>query len=259
MGNEEIFFQVLFKNNGRLLSAQEYLDFSKEFLLKLKEFDPCFHNVYAWGKTARAGRYLQEDLSDFHEVVFKQIYSKGACYINAEGQPEKEFSLSSRCCSGYLNSYSSSKSDRDKKISISISHLGELNNVSDVLVFDFNKHLQQELNLHDLIARLEFTINNLPVLRTYIGSYEFTKIAPLPKDEALRKTVQNTIRIGWINYLWNPEVDKILPAEISRKVLPNGGVIFWLTEEKALSTNQEAVEKAIMVRDAFEKHGLIEF
>jgi len=72
----KISFLTRFKNYG--MTVQEYLDFYRNFIVCLSDFDERFKTVYSVGSTAKSCRYIKEDLSDFDEVVLSQRAAKPA-------------------------------------------------------------------------------------------------------------------------------------------------------------------------------------
>ncbi|MDR2951307.1 MAG: hypothetical protein LBV71_19130 [Prevotella sp.] len=241
---EEIDILTRFPN--REMTAREYLMFSKNILLQLKSFSSDFNALYAWGSETNMGRYLKDDLSDFESVVFNQLKDDNIAYSNPD-KSNKKFTLDSKCFIGYNNSYSTNDNYKQSQITVTIG-AGKENPSNDdvgILNFEFSEILQSKLNLPNLIQLLEFSINLVNPYYGTISSFEFGKKTNKKKDN---------IEIGWITYIFNKEVFKLLPKNVGKKILSNGGVIFWLSEERPLSTNERAVQKAIEIRNILAEH-----
>ena len=220
------------------MTTREYLKFSKNILSQLKIFSDDYKTFYAWGSEAKAGMYLKEDLSDFESVVFNQLRSDELAFINPE-KSNKDLTLDSKCHINFGNTYSINKNHKDK-IDITIS-AGSINkNEVGLLNFEFSNSLQPYLYFTDLLSLLEFSIELINPFYATISSFEFRKKVSLKDDQ---------IKIGWITYFSNKNVAEILPKWVNKKVLPNKGVIFWLSNEKVLSTNEEEVLKTTKIRD----------
>jgi len=245
-------FKILSRFPNKEMTTKEYLMFSKNILLQLKSFSSDFNTLYAWGSAPNHGTYLKEDLSDFESVVFNQLRNDEIAYSNPD-KTNKQFTLDSKCFIGYSNSYSTNKDYKQNQITITIGAGKEdvSNNDMGILNFEFSKKLQSNLSLSNLIKLLEFIIK-------IVDPYYLTIIS-----NELRRKVKvegQDCWIGWITYISNKEVAAMLPSDIvNKRVLSNGGVIFWLSEDKALSTDEKAVQKAIKIRNILAKNSLLNY
>ncbi len=242
---EEIYILTRFPNKE--MTAQEYIVFSKDILQKLQAFSPLFKTLYAWGTSATAGRYLKEDLSDFEQVVFEQLVDDERAFINPD-TTNKNLTLNSKWYSGYSNSYSTDKDYKKEQITVSISAgSNDLDNAG-ILNFEFSNKLQPKLSLQKMMELMEFCIELVNPYFITTSSFEFRK-----------KTNEESqdYKIGWINYFKDKQVKDLLPKDIKNKAFNNGGVLFWLSEEVALSTNQLAIEKAKSIQEILLPKGLL--
>ena len=113
---EKLSFMALFRDYE--MTAQEYLDFCRNFIVRLRDFDERFKTVYSVGFTAKSCRYIKEDLSDFDEVVLSQL-SRSVAYINPD-PANKKLTLQSRNRVSFVHSFSNTHKSKNK-ISVSIS------------------------------------------------------------------------------------------------------------------------------------------
>ena len=113
---EEIDLLTRFKNYS--MTVQEYLDFYRNFIVRLRDFDERFKTVYSVGFTAKSCRYIKEDLSDFDEVVLSQL-SRSVAYINPD-PANKKLTLQSRNRVSFMHFFSNTHKSKNK-ISVSIS------------------------------------------------------------------------------------------------------------------------------------------
>lgn len=247
---EEIDLLTRFKNYG--MTAQEYIDFFKNFIVCLRDFDERFKTVYSIGFTAKSCRYIKEDLSDFDEVVLSQL-SRSVAYINPDPS-NKRPTLQSKCKSNFMHSVSNTHRD-DNHVTVSITGgkiEGEEISLGAVNI-EYSKDLQETLTLDELLARLEFMVGVLPLAYAMIGhTLVMSKI-----NNGLNKNLDE-IKIGWITYTNRIETAEVLPDYVSYKKLPTG-VIFWLSDTKIAADNMEYVEKAIEVRNILAKHDLLKY
>lgn len=243
--------KILIRFPNKEMTAKEYIQFSKKILQQLKAFSDDFKTLYAWGSEVNAGKYLKDDLSDFESTVFEQLNDKEIAYMNPD-KSNKNFTLDSKCFIGYSNTYSTNKDYKLDKISITIGAGKDKAKKEDVgiLNFQFSKSLQHKLNLSKLIELLEFCIDLVNPVYAIISSFKFTNKVNKEDDN---------IEIGWITYIDNKGVANLLPKDIGKKIFPNGSVVFWLSKEKALSTDDKAVEKAIQIRNILGEKGLLNY
>ena len=246
---KKISFLTRFKDYG--MTAQEYLDFCKNFIVHLRDFDERFKTIYSWGFTAKASKYIKDDLSDFDEVVFNQL-DEGVAYINPDPN-NKKLTLQSKCKIGFMHSFSNTHYDNNQK-SVYIS-CGKINKPGlGVINFEHSKDLQNNLTLDELIIHLNFIINIVPIVYASIGYTRFI----IDVNDTNRIAHDEEIDIGWITYTNRIETAEVLPDYVSYKKLPTG-VIFWLSDTKIAADNMEYVEKAVEVRNILAKHDLLKY
>ncbi len=251
---EKLSFMALFRDYE--MTAQEYINFCKHFMIRLQAYDERFKTIYSWGLTAKKSGYIKEDLSDFDEVVFKQL-SRSIAYINPDSD-NKKLTLQSRNRVSFMHSFSNTNKSKDK-ISVSISggvcsHAAISYTGLGGIYFNYSNDLQEQLTLSELLDRLEFTVSVVPLLYSSIGYISFSNIVnELDIDKKL-----DEIKINWITYTNRIETAEVLPDYVSYKKLPTG-VIFWLSESKITADDTEYVEKAIEVRNILAKHDLLKY
>ena len=251
---EKLSFMALFRDYE--MTAQEYLDFCRSFIVRLQDFDERFKTVYSSGFSAKDCKYIKDDLSDFDEVVFSQL-DQGVAYINPD-PANKKLTLQSRNRVSFMHSFSNTHKSKNK-ISVSISggvcsHAAISYTGLGGIYFDYSNDLQEQLTLSELLDRLEFTVSVVPLLYSSIGYISFSNIVnELDIDKKL-----DEIKINWITYTNRIETAEVLPDYVSYKKLPTG-VIFWLSESKITADDTEYVEKAIEVRNILAKHDLLKY
>lgn len=247
---EEIDLLTRFKNYG--MTVQEYLDFYRNFIVRLRDFDERFKTVYSVGFTEKSCRYIKEDLSDFDEVVLSQL-SRRVAYINPDPANKKP-TLQSRCKSNFMHSVANTHRDDDcVLVRITCGRIEREEIGLGAVNIEYSKDLQETLTLDELLARLEFMVGVLPLAYAMIGH-------TLIMDEINDGLNENLdeIKIGWITYTNRIETAEVLPDYVSYKKLPTG-VIFWLSDTKIAADNMEYVEKAIEVRNILAKHDLLKY
>ena len=247
---EEIDLLTRFKNYS--MTVQEYLDFYRNFIVRLRDFDERFKTVYSVGFTEKSCRYIKEDLSDFDEVVLSQL-DKGVTYINPDPANKKP-TLQSKCRINFMHFVANThRRNNHVTVSITCGRIEEEEISLGAVNIAYSKDLQETLTLDELLARLEFMVGVLPLAYAMIGH-------TLIMDEINDGLNENLdeIKIGWITYTNRIETAEVLPNYVSYKKLPTG-VIFWLSDTKIAADNMEYVEKAIEVRNILAKHDLLKY
>lgn len=248
--------KILFRFPNVEMTAQEYLDFAKHILLSIKKFDPEFLNIYSHGFTRKSGRYLKEDLSDFHERVLKQIGEKGV-YINSDPDDIK-ISLLSKSYTHFMSSYTlERKNDEELTVGVSCGSIYK-NDFIGVIVIKLSESMQNNIRFDYILSLFSSLIAEVKPAYASVETYEFDRTVQLDgkdEDDDDDDWKQN-IEIGWITYLAKPEIIKLIPDTIDCKQTENG-VIFWFDEDKVFSDNADAVQKAIQIRNILEEHDLL--
>lgn len=242
--------RLLIRFPNQEMTAREYIAFCKHILHAFQQFAPDMATVGIWSLAKKADFYFDKKMPDFEDIILKemQIEGKEYAFIN-ENKEDKGLHLDSKSYGNFAFNFGlSNNGDESKEISISI-WAGDKSKIG-LLNVGFRNKLQPNLNLSNLLKLLEFNIDLVHPYYAIISSFKFTE--KINKEE-------NDIEIGWITYISHKEVVNLLPKNVERKVLPNGGVIFWLSEEKALSTDEIAVQKAIEIRDILGARKLLNY
>lgn len=242
--------KIIIRFHDKEMTAREYISFSKDILMQLKYFSDDFKTLYAWGTEANAGTYLKEDLTDFESVVLNQLRDDEIAYSNPD-KSNKDFTLDSKCFIGYRNSYSTNQDYKQDQITVTIEAGKESAKKNDagILNFKFSKSLQSKLDLQYLLKLLELNVNLVNPYYATVSSFKFNE--RINKDDT-------DIEIGWITYIADTKIIDLLPSDIEKKHIINRGTIFWISKEKALSTNEYDVKKGIEIRDILALKGFLD-
>lgn len=247
--------KILIRFPNKVMTAEEYLGYCKNFLLQLRKIEPRFNSVYAWGRTAKSGRYLAEDLSDFNDVVLKQL-SRGLAFINTE-QDDIKLHLHSKSYIDFHNSYSNTNSGQDE-ISIGIS-CGSIDTAPlysfGVITIYFSDDLQNKLDFNYLSSLFKLVINEANPLYASVGTFELNKLIQ-SRNRIDEEKYKENIELGWLTYLKKPELVQWLPEDVEYELIANG-IFFWLSKDRVLSNNTEAIKKGIIIRNILEEHNLL--
>lgn len=237
-------YSLILYFNSKCLTAREYVDFSKEILLRLREIDPIFTNLFGWGKKANARRQISSDMHNFDEIVFEQIRDNSIAYQNPDPK-NKEFTWQSKCFIGYSNSYSNTTRIKEGKISINITG-GQEND--GILIIDFPQYNYPQFSDYSFIRKL--FLKSISLVNADYGcviSNKFTSLVKRDKDK---------IWIGWFTYLKKREVCELLPADLMKEKTESG-IVFTLSKTMPQPTDQEIIDKALNVRNLLRDHKLI--
>ncbi len=241
--------KILIRFRNEDMTAQEYITFSKKILRALKSYSDEFKSLYAWGTEAEQGTYLKEDLSDFDQVVFKQLNNNEIAYTNPD-KTNKNFTLDSKSFVDYHNAYSTDKNYKNDQITVTISAGKENPEIDDygILNIEFSESLLPKIEFIDFINLVEYCVDLIDPIYLVVISNELRREVNLS---------ELNYWIGWINYFSDPAIAKVLPDDVERKIIPNKGVLFWLSKDKVFSTNDLEVQKAIEIRNILNKNGFL--
>lgn len=144
-------YSIILYFNSKSLTARDYIDFSKNILLKLKETDPIFTHLFGWGKKANARKQIASDMRNFDEIVFEQIRDNSIAYQNPDPN-NKEFAWQSKSFIGYSNSYSNTTRIKEGQVTVKI-NCG-MDNRSGVLIIEFPQYNYPQFCDYSFIRRL---------------------------------------------------------------------------------------------------------
>lgn len=227
------------------MTVREYIEFSKDVLMKLKDVDPIFENLFGWGKKANARKQISPDMHDFEQIVFEQIKDNSIAYQNPDLK-NREFTWDSKSFVGYSNSYSNTTRIRDGKISIKIT-CGQENSLG-ILMIKFPQYNYIQFENGDFVKTLFVKCINLtnPIYGCIVSD-EFSNIV---------KRDQDKIWIGWFNYISNKDVLNILPENIYKEYMHNG-TLFYLKKSMPEVSDVSLINKALEVRNELRKRKIL--
>lgn len=249
---------ILIRFSDKEMTGREYLKFSSKILKKLQAFSNEFEHLYTLDPTTLD---MKNESVDTIEISPENLEEKFAykledensvyAFINSD-KSDKKYNPNSKSYTGYQNSYVNSEDYFGEQIKIDISagkYQAKKEDVG-VLNFLFSESLQPKLTFDHLLKLLEFSLELVPVVEARIYTFEFS--------EKVNEWGQD-IDVGWVNYFSSPKVSTLLPNNVERKVFPNGGVLFWLSDVPVDSTNKKVVKKALEIRNILNDHGLLTY
>lgn len=234
------------------MTAEDYIQFSQKVLSHLAAFHPIFNTIYSWGETPDSSIKIEEDFSNFQEVVFDHIYDDELNYLNPDPD-DKEFHLKSKSYIAFLNSYTSNKKEDASSCSISISAGGNVAEQDKLGYINIKLPRKDHLELNEL-ATIKKLISHLSEIVELESVYVSTDNL---FDRVVDFNSNYDTEIGWLNYFKNKQVLKFIPNDISCEEVENG-VFFWLGDE-ITEPNDDIVNKAISLRDQLAENGLLNF
>jgi len=240
---------LLIRFPNKEMTVKEFIIFCKHILYSFQQFAPNIATVGIWSDDKNSNYYFDDKLSDFESIILKemQISGKEYAFIN-EDKMDKKLNLNSKSFINFSFSFSLNNASKHKILSIVI-WAGKTEEVG-ILNLEFVNTHQQNILFTQMLSLVNFCNEIINPLYATSISNEFRRKVKRPHEKYW---------IGWINYFSNKEVAGLLPNDIGKKVLPNGGVIFWLSEEKPLSTDEKIIEKAIQIRNILGEKGLLIF
>ncbi|GHT15295.1 hypothetical protein FACS189426_22740 [Bacteroidia bacterium] len=238
-------YELIIHFKSPTMTAREYLDFSKNILIRLAEFDSIFRDLFGWGTKANARRQIDPSLNDFYEIVFKQIEDKTIAYENPDPD-NKNFTLDSKCFIGYGNSYSNTTRKKDGQITVSI-EAGK-DTQTGILIIEFPECNFIRFNEYAYVRSLfQKCIQMLNPVYGYIISDAIIELNNADRNES---------EIGWFTYLGEKNILNILPDYIYKEELENG-TLFLLSKDIPDVSNRETEYKIKEIRKSLMKKNLL--
>lgn len=237
--------EIITHFNSPIMTAKEYIDFSRLIMKHLKDFHPIFEKIYSWGSQSTSWTEIEKDFSNFDSTVFQHIYDQEINYKNPNS--EKEFLPESISWAGFSNAYSNTKNAKDIKYSVSIGAGGE-----DGLGFinfqlpqlHFEEFYQSEI-IKSLIQHLLHVVDINTAYAITDGLFDQVVDFEKPYD----------VQIGWLNFFTNKKILMHLPGDIPKELTDNG-CFFWLAETID-ECSEETVKAAIKIRDSLGELGYL--
>jgi hypothetical protein len=220
------------------LTAREYIELSKSIMLGLKKFHKVFEVVNSWGDHPTSWTPIEENFSNFENIVLNHIYDDEVVYTDAAGN-KVDYSMDARSWVRFSNSYSNVKNPHEDKYLISIGAGGE-SGWGFVNIELPTSHFDEFC----LIEKLINLIANLLQIIDLEGAYVYTKTL---YDQVVDYDKDYDIEIGWLNYLKNKDALTHIPTEVFRESYKNG-ITFWLDTEISVPT-EETIFTAMKTRD----------
>lgn len=238
--------EIITRFNSPIMTAKEYIDFSRSIIQHLKDFHPIFETVYSWGGQATSWTEIEKDFSNFDSTVFQHIYDREINYKNPNS--EKEFLPESISWAGFSNAYSNTKKAKDIKYSVSVGAGGEdglgfINFQLPQLHFEEFYHSE---TIKSLIQHL-FQVVNIGTAYA-ITENLFDQIVDFEKPY--------DVQVGWLNFFTNKKILMNLPGDISKE-LTGDGCFFWLAETIG-NCSAETVKTATKIRDILGELGYLD-
>lgn len=238
------------------MTAREYIAFSKGVLLELADFDPAFHNLSSSGREPNQRTEFSKDMNDFEEKVLPQLYAKGIRYENPD--PDNwQCTMDSMSPIGFGNTYSNMDIIKDETIMVSIRG-GDKRDGKGVILINFPKvNYPQFYDYTFVLALLKKVVNYSQPERGYIMSQEFRKKVAKYYEGKELSTLSGKIFVGWLTYSASPAIDKVLPTDVDREVLPNGGTLIVLKQSLPSAESEEDILTATKIQDVLCAHALV--
>jgi len=220
------------------LTAEEYINFCKNILQSLMNFDSYFSNFGSWNLETNSAINFGDNFEDFYDKVFLQIKDKEIAFINPNSK-DKDFQNESISPFGFRTSYTpNSIIESNANISIDVSPTSSSR--SSFFLFEFpSEQIERFINIHFAMALLK----NLQIILHPIDGTIFTK----PFFHKVNKKDFDP-PIGWITYIKDSSRIKNISVDLIKE-FASDGVILILKESCPDSNDIDYVNKAIEIRD----------
>jgi hypothetical protein len=235
---------------NRTLTAREFLAFNKGLLRKLAQFDSVFGDLFIWGPSPKQKTWFAPDYSDLEEKLFPQL-GRGVEVRYQNPDPDDwGLTLDSTFLGGFRQQYyKKNKPGKDMRfVQISAGGAAGTNSVG----IEFPEINHPQFYEYDYVSAL------MKLLIEYCQPQEGLVTNGLFSDVVESDDVPGTTcTVGWLTYLENQSVDKILPPDIEREILTTGGTLITLNHSLPSAENEEDITSAIRIRDTLMKNGLL--
>ncbi|SDF90658.1 hypothetical protein SAMN05421827_10269 [Pedobacter terrae] len=223
------------------LTADQYINFCKNILKSLMNFDSYFSDFGSWNLQTNSAVYFSNDFEDFHNKVFQLINDENIAYINPNSE-DKDLHDHSISPFGFRTYYTpNSMVESNANISIDVSPTSSSR--SSFFIFEFpSERIEEFINSQFAIALLKHLQTILqPIDGTILTKPFFHKVNKKDFDPP----------IGWITYIKDSLKIKEISVDVVKEFTSNG-VILVLKENCPDSNDIEYVNKAIEIRDFLE-------
>ena len=229
--------EIITRFSSPVMTAKEYIDFSRNVLLHLRNFHPIFETVFSWGGQPSSWTEIMSDFSNFNSVVFQHIYDNEINYRNPNNL--KGFLPESISWAGFSNAYSNTQKPQDAKYSVSIGAGNE-----DGIGF-INIELPQ-LNFDEFyeLKTVKALISHILQVVQLNTAYAITESL---FDAVVDFDKPYDVQIGWLNFFANKRISANLPKDVTQ-ALSSEGCFFWLDDNIGLPSTY-LIQKAINIRD----------
>ena len=243
--------------HNRPLTAGEYLDFARELLQKLHQFDPeAFGCIYSATDAAnRNCRCYEEDFADFDERVLPQLARKNTPYMNPDDPDDRTFRRESEGFLGFRQIFICQRDPtEDEYVSVTISAgATDPKCVKNVVIEFPQSGYPQFADKHYVGELFKLVVAHCEPETARVISYEISK---LTGKKAREHGGVGSYPVGWFNWVPDPAAESYLPADTIRERFSNG-VIIQLSEEIPSSENKDLISRAISIRDSLNVAGYL--
>ncbi|WP_108869044.1 hypothetical protein [Aquimarina aquimarini] len=239
---------VMIRFKSRKLTVQEYLDFSKVVLQTLQPLHPIFENLCSWGHKASHWTFLDKNLTNFDTIVFEHINDTDYTYINKD-ENDKKMHLDSYDSTGFLNSYSNTKKEKEGQVSVDIAD-GKGEGIGHINI-EFPKVGYDEFYTESFCIQLLETL-----IKLTNAEYANVLTRPLRSNVA---QLYGKFWIGWFTYFSNNGVYNHLPkVKTLQRSIINEGTLFWIDSTQPDNMDAYEIEQAKEIKKTLETSQLLE-
>jgi len=240
---------------NRPLTAGEYLDFARELLQKLHQFDPdAFGCIYSYrDEDDDEETCYAEDFSDFNTRLLPQLKDPEIAYVNPDPN-NKDLTLLSQDYFGFRMIFVGKRElGAREEVEITISAGATSPDSTSNIIIKFppegypqfaDKHYVQEL--------FKLVVVHCEPEMAFVFSSKFRRTVAV--QDSSRRYVARPV--GWFTWIPDRDAKNYVPADIKTEEFANGTII-TLCDAPPLSTDGDMVERARLVRDSLNTAGYL--
>ncbi len=232
----------------KVMTAQEYIYFCKNLISKLKQFDSIFDRINIVNIEEQKVYSFLSDLSDFNFSNLYSVLNEENITYNNKGLDNTALTINSESWSGFsLTVFGGGSSDMYSKpdVTLNISQ-GAYDGRRASIRIDYSDRMQYKLTKEYIIELMNVVSQVVNII--------FANAITDTLFFAVRE--KGKYSIGLINYFSDERVFSLLPEDVGKKKLPDGGCIFWLSEKKVSSIDEQSIRKALGIREILSIEGL---